>query len=251
METNKGLEFDFENTFNAEEYLYFYQNILTSERTKKEIDFLIKYAEIDHPLEILDLACGHGRHANVLAQLGHEVTGIDYTQEFLKIAQEEASKLGVKVNYIHMDMRKIDYSCIFDRIFVLFTAIGYFDDDQNEQVFKNIFHALKPNGIFCFDSHNRDTFSTYYSPSSVVKREGNFLIDHINFDSLSSRSVTKRTIIYNQLTKSFQFSIRLYSPTEIMKLLKKIGFSTITLYEDLNGKLLGPESKRMFVLARK
>lgn len=96
---------------------------------------------------------GHGRHANVLAQMGHNVTGIDYTQGFLKIAQEEAFKIGVKVNYIHQDMRNINYNNVFDRIFALFTAIGYFDDDQNEKIFKNIYNALKPNGIFCFDSH--------------------------------------------------------------------------------------------------
>lgn len=249
MDTNE--EFDFERTFNAEEYLYFYQDILNAERLKREIDFLIRYAELEHSLEILDLACGHGRHANVLAQMGHNVTGIDYTQDFLKIAQEEAFKLGAKVNYIHQDMRNINYNNVFDRIFALFTAIGYFDDDQNEKVFKNIFNALKPNGIFCFDSHNRDTFMTYYLPSSVVEREGNFMIDQRTFDSLSGRCITKRTVIYKQTTKSFQHSVRFYNPTEIIKLFKQIGFSSITFYEDWSGKSLGQESKRMIVVAQK
>ena len=49
MDTDHKLDFDFENTFDAEEYLYFYQDILSDERLKKEIDFLIKYAELDHP----------------------------------------------------------------------------------------------------------------------------------------------------------------------------------------------------------
>lgn len=251
MGTDGNLDFDFENTFDAEEYLYFYQDILNAERLKREIDFLIRYAELEHSLEILDLACGHGRHANVLAQMGHNVTGIDYTQDFLKIAQEEAFKLGAKVNYIHQDMRNINYNNVFDRIFALFTAIGYFDDDQNEKVFKNIFNALKPNGIFCFDSHNRDTFMTYYLPSSVLEREGNFMIDQRTFDSLSGRCITKRTVIYKQTTKSFQHSVRFYNPTEIIKLFKQIGFSSITFYEDWSGKPLGQESKRMIVLAKK
>ena len=91
------MEFNFEETFNSEEYLYFYRDFLTPERLKQEIDFLIKYAELSQPLEILDLACGHGRHSNVLAQHGHKVTGIDITDGFLEIAKEEASKLGVNV----------------------------------------------------------------------------------------------------------------------------------------------------------
>lgn len=245
------MEFDFEKTFNAEEYLYFYQESLTAERLKKEIDFLIRYTELDHSLEILDLACGHGRHANSLALLGHKLTGIDCNQDFLKIAHEEASNLGVNVKYIHEDMRKINYRNAFDRIFVLFTTIGYFDETQNEEVFKKIFEALKPKGIFCFDSHNRDTFMSYYLPSSVVEREGNFMIDQRSFDPLSGRCMTKRTVIRNQESNSFNFSVLFYNPTEIIKLFKQIGFSSVNFFEDWSGKPLGPESKKMIVIAKK
>lgn len=173
------------------------------------------------------------------------------TKGFLEVAKKETSQLGVQVDYIQQDMKKIDYINSFDRVFVLFTAIGYFDEDENEQVFQNIFQALKPNGIFCFDSHNRDTYLTYYRPSSVVEREGNLLIDQISFDSLSGRSMTKRTVILNNVTKSFHFSIRFYNPTEITKLFQRIGFSNVTFYENWEGKLLGQESKRMIVVARK
>ncbi len=245
------MEFNFEETFNAEEYLYFYWDLLTQERLKKEIDFLVKYAELDRPLEILDLACGHGRHANALAQLGHKVTGIDITDGFLKVAKEEAKQLNLDVKYIHQDMREIDCDHSFERVFVLFTAIGYFDDDQNETVFRNIFKALKPNGILCFDSHNRDTFMTYYLPSSVVERDGNFMVDQRTFDSLTGHCVTKRTVIYKQSTKSFQHSVRFYNPTEIIKLFKQIGFSSVEFYENWEGKPLGQESKRMIVIAKK
>lgn len=251
MDIDDSLNFDFENTFNAEEYLYFYNDYLTAEKLKSEIDFLVKFTALDRPLEILDLACGHGRHANALAQSGHKVTGIDITEDFLKIARGNALKLSVQVKYIHKDMRTINYRDAFDRIFMLYTSVGYFDDEQNEKVFRAIFKALKPNGFFCFDSHNRDTFMHYFLPTSVVEREGNFMIDRRSFDPLQGRSTTKRTIIYNQTTKNFQFSIRIYSPTEIIKLFQQIGFSNVAFYENWEGKPLGNESKRMIVIAKK
>lgn len=80
------VKFDFKEVFNPEEYLYFYQEALSSERKQKEIDFLVKYTKLDKPLKILDLACGHGRHANTFASLGHSVTGIDVTKGFLELA---------------------------------------------------------------------------------------------------------------------------------------------------------------------
>ena len=68
---------------------------------------------------------------------------------------------------------------------------------------------------------------TYYLPSSVVEREGNFMIDQRTFDSLTGHCVTKRTVIYKQSTKSFRHSVRFYNPTEIIKLFKQIGFSSV------------------------
>lgn len=245
------MEFNFKETFNVEEYLYFYRDALTEERLKKEIDFLVRYTRLDQPLEILDLACGHGRHANALAQLRHKVTGVDITKGFLELAKEHASQLKVDVKYIHQDMRELNDENSFDRVFVLFTAIGYFDEEQNERVFRNVFRALKPDGIFCFDSHNRDSYMTYYLPSSVVERGGNFMIDQRTFNSLTGHCLTKRTVIYNQSIKSFQQCVRFYNPTEIIKLFKQIGFSSIEFYENWEGTLLGQKANRMIVVAKK
>lgn len=236
--------------FEEGEYLYFYQKVLTPERLQKEIDFLVAHTHLDRPLKILDLACGHGRHANPLAVLGHSVTGIDMTKNFLEIAKKDAQCLGVKVDYIHADMRELDYKQVFDRIYVLFTAIGYFEEVENTLVFQKIFESLKPGGIFCFDSHNRDTFMANYQPTVVVEREGNWMIDQLTFDGIAGRCHTIRTIIKNNSSKKFEFSIRLYSPTEIVNLFNQIGFSSVSFY-DWDGKPLQNSSKRMVVVAKK
>lgn len=245
------VKFDVKDVFNPKEYLYFYHRWLNSERLQKEIDFLVKYTHLDRPLKILDLACGHGRHANAIAGLGHDVTGIDITKGFLTLAKKEARSLGIKVDYRHDDMRNLDYKNAFDRIYVLFTAIGYFDDKENEQVFQKIFKALKPGGIFCFDSHNRDVFMTYHLPSTVIEREGNWMIDQHEFNTMTGRCRTKRAIIMNQATKKFEYSIRFYNPTEIINLFKRIGFSSIVFYGGWDGNELDSHSKRLIVVAKK
>jgi 2-polyprenyl-3-methyl-5-hydroxy-6-metoxy-1,4-benzoquinol methylase len=89
-------EFDFESVFEVDDYLYFYQDRLTEERTEKEVEFLVRELGLSTPKKILDLACGHGRHSNSLAKLGHRVTGVDITQGFLE-ARRNANKLGVDV----------------------------------------------------------------------------------------------------------------------------------------------------------
>lgn len=245
------IEFDFENTFNAEEYLYFYESFLTLQKLREEIGFLTQFTNLEQPLEILDLACGHGRHVNALSQLGHQVTGIDINEEFLQKAKEEAERQNINPHYIRQDMREPFGHHKFDRVFCLYTAIGYFDDSGNEKVFQNVFNALKAHGIFCFDSHNRDTFMTYFLPSSVVEREGNFMIDQRTFDSLTGRCHTRRTVVKGGSSRTFPYSVRFYNPTEMTSLLTKIGFSQVNFYESWEGKPLGQESKRMIVVAKK
>ena len=79
--------FDFGAVFEPEDYLYFYRDRLTKERTGKEMEFLVEKLELTKPMKIPDLVCGCGRHS--LAKLGHQITGADVTQGFLDIAKRE------------------------------------------------------------------------------------------------------------------------------------------------------------------
>lgn len=245
------MRFDIEQTFDPEEYLYFYKDILTPEKLQQEINFLVEFTHLNKSMSILDLACGHGRHAIELAQMSHQVVGLDISSGFLEIARLEAEKRQLNVEFRQQDMRGLNDLKAYDRVISMFTALGYFDDNQNEIVFRNIFNALKPEGIFCFDSHNRDTFLTYFQPTSMVEREGNYLIDQRTYDTLTGCSRTTRTVIYKGTTKSFHFDVRLYNPTELITLFKKIGFSTVDFYENWEGKPISAESKRMIVVAKK
>ena len=162
--------FDFEAVFEPDDYLYFYGDALTEERTKKEIEFLVKELELDKPVKILDLACGHGRHTNHLAELEHSVTGVDITSGFLEIAKRDAKNKGLSVEYIQQDMREISFLNEFDRVFLLFTSFGYFQDEENFKVLKNVSGALNSGGLFCFDTFNRDAFLKNFLPYIVVEK---------------------------------------------------------------------------------
>jgi SAM-dependent methyltransferase len=88
-----------------EDYLYFYEGMLTPERTAAEVELVWKLLELEPGLELLDLACGHGRIANPLAERGVRVTGLDATPLFLELARKDAAERGVEVEYVEGDMR--------------------------------------------------------------------------------------------------------------------------------------------------
>jgi ubiquinone/menaquinone biosynthesis C-methylase UbiE len=56
---------------------------------------------------VLDVACGTGRISTHLAEAGAIVTGIDYSEEMIKIAKAEAKKKKLKIDFITMDARRL------------------------------------------------------------------------------------------------------------------------------------------------
>ena len=57
----------------------------------------------DPPARILDVGCGTGSLAVLLAQAGHEVTGIDTSAEMLALARAKAATAGVRVDLARAD----------------------------------------------------------------------------------------------------------------------------------------------------
>jgi SAM-dependent methyltransferase len=244
-------EFDLKSVFDVDDYLYFYGESLTDQRTDAEVGALVSLLELDHPMQILDLACGFGRHANRLAALGHFLTGIDLTPGFLDIARRDAQERKVDVNYQPGDMRLIAFENEFDRVMLLFTAFGYFSDEVNLQVLVNARKALKPGGLLIFDTPNRDAFLKEMRPFIVVEKEGNLMIDRISFDSLQGRIYNKRIVFRDGLRKDKPYFTRLYNPNELRLLLSQAGLELHHLYGGWDAKEYSSDSHRMVVIARK
>ena len=251
MNENKPVEFDFKAVFDVDDYLYFYRQTLTDERTDAEVSALVRLLELDSPMKILDLACGFGRHTNRLAALGHSMTGIDLMPGFLDIARLDAFQRKVDVEYHQGDMRDLGYKNAFDRVMLLFTAFGYFSDEENLQVLVNIRAALKPGGLLIFDTHNRDAWLKNMHPYFVTEKEGNFMIDRLAFDSLQGRLYNKRVVIRDGVRRDLPNFTRFYNPNEIQILLEQAGLELHNLFGGWDGKEFTAESRGMIVIAHK
>jgi 2-polyprenyl-3-methyl-5-hydroxy-6-metoxy-1,4-benzoquinol methylase len=202
-------------------------------------------------MRILDLACGHGRHANRLAALGHDVTGVDLMPGFLELARQDARFRGVKVDYLCEDMRQFDGRASFDRVIMLFTVFGYFSDEQNLRVLQNVARALKPGGLFVVDVPNRDMILKRLMPAIVTEKNGNLMIDRLSFDSLTGRMYNKRIVIRDGIRKDKPFSVRLYNPSEMRAWLSQAGLEMMDIFGDYDSHPVTEESRRMIILARK
>ena len=248
---DEKFEANWEAVFEPEDYLYFYEDMLTDEQTQIEVDFIRRELDLKDPKKILDIACGYGRHANRLALYGHEVVGVDLSEKFLKMAKEDAEKLNVKVNYILGDIREINFDEEFDAVISMFTSFGYYEDEDNLKILKNVAKSLKRGGKFLLDLSNRDFILRNFLPYVVIEKDGNYMIDFNIVDITEGRIYNKRVVIRDGIKKEKPFFIRLYTPTEIKLLLEFVGLKVLKFYGGYDSSPLSIYSRRMIVISEK
>lgn len=244
-------EFPREEAFD-DDYLYFYEELLTPERTAAQVELVWKLLELEPGLELLDLACGHGRIANPLAERGVRVTGLDATPLFLDLARKDAAERGVEVEYVEGDMRSLPWTERFDRVLCWFTSFGYFSDEENRQVLAEAYKALKPGGLLAIELNNLLRLLQLYADETVTERGEDKMIDRHRFDIQTNRSLDERTIVRGATRRTFEFSVRMFAPAELRDWLLGAGFREAVAYGD-DGELLTREheGRRMTVVGRK
>ena len=241
--------FDFEDVFD-EDYLYFYADVLDDERSEQDVEIVWRLLELEPGLELLDLACGHGRIANRLAARGARVTGLDASPLFLDLARRDAADRGVEVEYVQGDMRSLPWTERFDRILIWFTSFGYFADDDNRRVLAEAHRALGPGGLLAVENNHLPGLMRVALPVRLADRDGNLMIDRGGYDPLTGRMPTERIVIRDGRVRRFEFSVRLFTFTELRGWLAEAGFDRIEGY-GMEGEPLTTESRRMITVARK
>jgi SAM-dependent methyltransferase len=187
------------------------------------------------PSRLLDLACGTGRHAFELEQMGWAVEGSDISPAMVARAREAASRRASSVRFHNHSFQTAD--CIgrdFDAVISMFSAIGYLSDHAEFALaLRNVRRILSPGGTFVFDYWNGPAVLSDYSPVRVLrKQDGSREILRISETSLDvMRQVaevkfTFMTFLDGRKTGEFEevHNVRFFFPREIEALLAAGGF---------------------------
>ena len=230
-----------------EDYLYFFVETL-EERADKEAKLIWRLLALEPGMEVLDLACGHGRIANRLAELGARITGLDRSPLFLEWARRDAAARGVEVDYVEGDMRELQWEGAFDRVVSWFTSWGYFDDEANRAVLGDVHEALRPGGALLLECNNLAELLPRWQPSAVVEKGDDLLIDRHVFEPITGRADTERTVVRDGRTRRFSFSVRMFVAAELGDWLREAGFDDVRFHDGAGGSLTA-EGRRMIAIA--
>jgi SAM-dependent methyltransferase len=240
--------------FFDDDYLRIFLPLLPDERTADEVNGVVEQLGLAPGARVLDLCCGHGRHAVPLAQLGYRVTGLDLSRRLLLRTAHLAARHGQAVGLVAADMRRLPFADgSFDAVINLFNAFGYLEDDaQDELVLAEVARVLAPGGSFLQELVNREALVRGWHDSDVLRLDdGLVVLQERTLDLRASRDRVRYTLLHPDGRRtSRQHVVRLYTLTELEGMLGRAGLELRTVHGDLGGGPLELDSSFLVTLSR-
>lgn len=172
---------------------------------------------------VLDLGCGHGRHLETLISEGLAVFGLDWSPDLLGMLSPASRRHAVRG-----DMRCLPVADgSLGGVYLLFNTFGYFDNVENSEVLGEIARVLRPNGKLLMDLPSRSGMRAVIREMGTTSRGyGDArVVENWDIDDPGHRIVSTGTWEMAGQRQEWEMSLRLYTPNEIHRMLRKAGFN--------------------------
>jgi len=249
----------------GDEYSKIYDRLYEDKDYEKECDFietLLKRYNVNGK-RILDLGCGTGGHALILAGRGYFVTGVDISGEMLGKARIKAKNAGLKIEFIENDITNLDLEEKFDVAISMFAVLGY--QTTNESMINMcaaVNKHLTSEGIFILDCWNGNavlsqrpekcTKEIIINENEKITRNTTPVLD--TFASTVNVGFEVIHLMNDEIASKYEeyHKMRFFFPQEISFMLKLSGFKNIEMFPflELTGKL-SDNDWNMMAVARK
>jgi hypothetical protein len=137
----------------------------------------------------------------------------------------------------------------------MYSSFGYLESESDDlQVLESVVTALRPGGRFFIDMLNREwAVANYIQNDWHTGPDGTLYIERRELDLASSRMHVQFTIVDPRggRRNSIGHNIRLYTLTEISRMLSLMRLQEIGVYGGFNGEAYAIDTRRMIISAER
>ncbi len=191
---------------------------------------------------LLELACGNGRLCIPIAKKGFDVTGIDIGAVYIEDGKRKAVRRGVKVRFIHGDIRRFDRLVhgTYDAVLSIWTSIGYYDKKTDQRMFKLVARRLRKGGVFLvLNTMSQEFLLNHYCHRMYDETDRYILLHKGNeFDRFHSTNKEK-WVFYEKSGADLKYvdeldlNLRIYSSAEIVEMAEVAGMRFVEAFDNL------------------
>jgi SAM-dependent methyltransferase len=193
---------------------------------------------------VLDLGCGSGCQTLELARRRYRVVGMDCSAKGLVRAREAARAESLTAHFAVNDPRRIPYRGEFSAVLNLRNPVGCFASEREDlECLCGARRSLRPGGKLLLDLLNREWVVRRLETGPRGARESRF---DLRTGRLDCSVFTPRGG-----SAPYRDGLRLYSLSEIIRLLEEAGFAFQRVWGGYDGEPYWVDSLRMIVTAER
>ncbi|MDW7694424.1 class I SAM-dependent methyltransferase [Flammeovirgaceae bacterium SG7u.111] len=205
-------------------------------------NWILKVQQSSSPLNILDLGCGPGLYAELFAQKGHRVTGLDISQISIEYAKEAAKKQDLDITYLNANYLELALEDnAFDLVVLIYTDLGVLPPQERDLLLGKIYRSLKKGGLFIFDVLQDKELETMVTPKSWEAVDTGFWKSTPYLALSESHLYEKEKVVLyqhhitdqNGAMSTYRFWTHFFSKKDVVEFLKAQGFTGVHFREDI------------------
>jgi len=196
----------------------------------------------DNPqMKILDLGCGPGLYAELLAKKGHSIVGVDYSENSIQYATKRAKEKKLNIEYLNKNYLDLDFDNQFDLIILIYLDFCVLLPTERDKVLENIYKALKKGGLFICDVVNERNIEQKIISQSWEIQESGFwkntpyiaLTNGYHYPESKVLANHHIVISENDTIDTYIFWNHYYDKNDLVQILDSKGFKYVTDYENV------------------
>jgi SAM-dependent methyltransferase len=229
----------------------FWRRVMPPETTRAEAEFLMRTLQVQPSARLLDVPCGDGRLSLELARLGHRMTGVDISPDFLVAAREGSRREGLEVDWRLSEMRELPWESRFDGAFCAGSSFGFLGDEGDAAFLDSVARTLKPGARLVIDAVKAaEVVLAQFRPSHEMEVGDIRFAAENSYDPACGWMDSRYTIRRRGMeSETRQAAHRIYTYREVVRMLEAAGFEDVRGLGSLEGEPFRLGSARLILVA--
>ena len=235
-----------------------YDRLTSDVDYRATVEFYMQILEREglQPRTAVDLACGTGSVALLLAEKGLWVTGVDMSEEMLCVAAQKAQDATNAPFFACQPLQELRLPRGVDLAVCALDSLDYIVDPADcQKAIRRIYRVLNPGGCFIFDVNTPEKLRAMDGQVFLDEDDDVYCVWRGEFDD-ETNICTYWMDLFQREGERWQRSYEehreyAYSAEQLIGYLRQAGFTSIEIYADRRFEAPGPVEQRIYMKARK